>query len=349
MPEVTLRLGRRLFSGWKQALVEYQLGSVAAHFQLQVSEKWAQQHQPWPIEAGDKCTLDLAGDRVLTGYIDRMERDYDAQQHQVTLVGRSLTGDLIDCGCPSIEWRGRRLAAIARSLCQPFGITVQDQVGLSQVFQHYKPAPAVSCFEALAQGAKHHGVWLTTNPQGDLVITRAGKVRQPGGDINRQALRVQAVQDASIRFNQYTVLGQAQPDPWATEVASAHHKQARVRDQQVTRHRPLILLAEGQLSDAAARDRALWERNRRAGQSRQAVYTLQGWQTPSRALWQLNHRLRLTDPTAQLQQADRLIAGVKFTLDDQGSRTALTLAPPQAFELLATPEVADSQDNPWAM
>ncbi len=98
----------------------------------------------------------------------------------------------------------------------------------------------------------------------------------------------------------------------------------------------LIIIAD-QGEGSTYQDRALWEMNVRAGRSARATYTVTGWEAQPGRLWRINELITVTDDFIGVPD-DLLCAQLKFTLDDNGSRTELELCRKGAFELINLPD-----------
>ena len=109
----------------------------------------------------------------------------------------------------------------------------------------------------------------------------------------------------------------------------------KVDDPIITRHRPLIVLAESHSKNITLRDRAEWERNVRRGRSARGSITVQGWRHPGGELWLPNTLVSVTSPMLWLDNAEMLIVGCTYSLDEQGGTlTELAIARPDSFQLL---------------
>ena len=117
----------------------------------------------------------------------------------------------------------------------------------------------------------------------------------------------------------------------------------RSLEKDVTRHRPLTVLAEEQIDQVSAQERAQWERNVRYGRSRRISYTVKGWYH-SGGLWQPGYLVPVRDKYLGVN-GDRLISGVNLLLDESGFSTKLDLLPRQAFERFELPE--PGEDETW--
>ena len=95
------------------------------------------------------------------------------------------------------------------------------------------------------------------------------------------------------------------------------------------------MLAEAHGAGATLRDRATWERNVRMGRGNRGTVSVQGWRDADGKLWQPNTLVTVTSPMLWLDQAEMLIVGCVYTLDEQqGTLTELAIARPEAFERL---------------
>lgn len=343
MPDnsLTLEVNGRRYSGWKSVAVKRSLESMGGAFDISLTEKWPEQPVAWPIVAGDKCRILIGDDPVITGYVDKTSVQYDQQSHELKVSGRDTTGDLIDCSAPSTSFCNATLPEIARDLAEPFGIDVDDETadeGYSRI-----PRRSVqngeSVFRNLERQALTDGRLLVTDGNGKLVITRAGK----GGnadDVLELGVNIKAAsieRDFSQTYSDVTVKGQASAaDLESFDLGVAGPSHTVTRDEpsvagSVSRHRPLILVAETQADGQRCQQRAEWEQARRKGKETRISITVQGWRQSSGRLWTINQKVRLACPYLR---ADGwwLIAGVDFRLDESGSVTVLTLGDEAGFQ-----------------
>lgn len=327
-PDLRLELGGRLYGGWKSVSIRRGLDQLAGTFDLSVSERWPGQTVPRPIRPGAECRVLIDGKPVITGYVDDVRMSYNSASHEVTVSGRDRTCDLVDCCPPSMQLSGATLAAIARTLAAPFGIKVVDEAA-ADVIPGFKPNPGDTCFEILEQLSRSSGVFLTTDGQGQLVITRAGTKKAPVRlELGRNIEEARGSFSMRERFSEITVLGQtAASETWNGTLAA--HQKTIVRDRAVPRHRPLTLVAEQE--HAGANRRAQWEVNTRYGRANMATFTVYGW-TCGDSVWSPNVLVNIVDDFLGLD-VTWLLGAVTLSLDDRGYRSELTLSPPEAYEV----------------
>lgn len=107
---------------------------------------------------------------------------------------------------------------------------------------------------------------------------------------------------------------------------------------QIKRHRPLIIVADGQADGRRCQQQAQFENSVRLAKSRNVTITVQGWRKPDGKLWAINQTLKVKSAWLRLDEV-MLIGGVSFSISDAGSVTQLLLYPKNAFDIL--PEVPD--------
>lgn len=344
MPDVRLKVGGMLYGGWQEVRIVRSMTEIAGKFELSVTERWSGQDTPRPIRPGEECQLLVDDVPVITGYVDDVEISYDDQSHTVAVSGRDKTGDLVDCSAPNKDKQrfNLTLLALAKKLCTPYGIEVTADTDVGPVFTGLTDDSGESVFDVLSAAAAIRAVLLISDGIGGLLVTRAAEER-----IGAMLLLGENILSCSgnfthkDRFRDYTVYGQqpATDTLWGTEAAEPT---GTSRDDGITRHRPLTIIAEKPIGLAAAKVRADWERNVRFGKSQPIQYTVQGWHYEPGKLWPINRLVPVRDEFLGID-ADRLIVSVTNVLNASGQRTEITLMPREAFDLIPLPE----EDAQW--
>lgn len=370
---LTLRVGGQVFAGWKGVRVHTSLEQIAGTFALALTERWPNQPTAWVIPPGEFCQVEIGGEPVIAGYVDAVSVSYDAGSHEIKASGRDRTGDLVDCSAPSTAFSGQTFAAIASALTQPYGIVVYDETELGRKLTlkekkagkkgtpPKKPRAAgrlpkqacqngESVHKTLEKLARSEGVLLVSDGEGGLLITRAGL----GGDcatvleFGKNILRASLEHSHANLYSEITVKGQsAAPGSGKFDVSNAQPKHTVTRaktvttgNSEITRYRPLILVAETQADGQRCRQRAEWEAANRESKAKRISLTVQGWRESDGKLWRINRRVRVVCPWLRVD-GWWLIAGVDFSLEEGGSLTALTLVGEKVFDLL--PEIPEPQ------
>ena len=349
MPDVTLIISGRRLAGWTSATVTRALETIAGRFQIALTERDPGAEVRRAIAQGEACSVELDGDRVLTGYVDSVAPSYDDESHSITVVGRDATGDLVDCSAASTpgEWHEATLLDIASALCAPFGVPVRAEVDVGAPFRKFRIEEAESVFESIERACRFRGVLPLSSGDGALVLgapsrTRAGVRLERGVNI----LSASGTASWLDRYSQYTLLGQQPGSDFLSPTAAAHVS-AQASDPGVTRHRPLTIVGEQALDTAEAQARVEWEASVRAARARSATVTVQGWrETEGGALWAPGRLVHVTDDWLGLDR-ELLVSTTAQSIDDGGTLTRLTLYPENAFVRRLSTERSTGRATNW--
>lgn len=327
---LTLVINGQSYGGWLEIQTYRALDRMASEFRLRVTERWPGFTTPWQIQMFNACAVKIGADTVLTGYVDSYEPTIAGEEHTVTIIGRGKTCDLIDCmpDVPSGQFVGYTLPAIAQALAGLFGIRVVVNVPAGEPLTDTMMDRCETCFEFLERLARLSQVLLTDDEMGNLVLTRTGSARAHDSLIHGQnVLRARGQLNGARRYSRYVVKAQ---HAMSKTSAVQTGQEAVATDPGVPRFRQHVQFAESQLTAQQMQERVRWQAKYAAGRSCKALITVQGWRQTNGALWRLNQLVSVTVPPLELDQ-DMLIAGVRFTVGEQGQETELTVGPPEAY------------------
>ena len=339
--ELFLVVGGRSYGGWKSIRVTRSIESLAGSFALEVSDRWGNRSEPWPIAEEDECRVEiLVGPRqrhiVIDGFVSVRDLDASKDSRKLEYEGRDRAAELVECSVVLSNWTFRNvtLAEFASTIAAPFGVTVSVQAGLTLgTLAKIVVQPGDKAFEAIAREAASAGVLAVSDGAGGIVLTRAGSARaEPlveGFNIEGAGVRY----DATDRFRRYVLVTQVP----GTDDASGAATQVRAEatDEGVRRaHRVALIRPDTGMGTADARRRADWEARIRAARAETVRITVQGWTQPDGTLWPLNAITRVKAPRLIGVNADMLISQVEHSISEGGQVTQLQLVRPDAF----TPE-----------
>lgn len=339
-PLTQLEVGGVLYAGWKKIKIERSLEHVSGSFALDVTDRWSDERDEVvirPIKPGESCRVLVGGEPVITGYIDRVSPRINAQERGLSIVGRDKTADLVDCAAmPFSQFTNTPLARLLAAIAAPFKINVIDQVRDERPIASFSVEPGETAFEAMKRVASMRGVLMISDGRGRLVITRGGTARVKTALVEGENI-LEAECDFSYeqRFSDYVVLAQSRGNDFIS-AANAAHVRGEAKDTAIKRYRPVVVFHDGDgfASPGMCGERAVWERNTRAGQGSRATVMVQGWRHAD-GLWVPNQLVRVRCPAFSINQ-DLLITHVTYSLDDHGTRAELSLAARQAFVVFET-------------
>lgn len=342
MPDVQLTVNGTDYGGWKSMRLARGIEQLAGTFELGVSELWPGQQIIKSIAPMDKCAVKIDDTTVITGHVDDVAVRYNANDHEVAVRGRDATGDLVDCSAffKNTQWTTAKGDAIVREICAPFGIKVTVDSGSTATAivdaMQLGLAGGETVWEVLDRLAKLKAFLPMSDGQGGLLITSAGR----GGRVPHRLERGVNILEARLefsfreRFSKYTVKGQGPMSDFAWDQST--RLKAEATDEAVSRYRHLMIVADDSNDGAQLKRRALWEANTRRAKSAQIAVKVQGWSHPS-GVWQPNTLVHVVDPWLRTD-AELLVKGVQFTLDESGSFTELAMVLPEAFALIPLPK-----------
>lgn len=331
------------YSGWKSIRITQSIESLTGSFALDVSDRWGPS-APWPIVEGDECVVQIDGQTVIDGYIDKRSLAVTKDSRSLTYTGRDKAADLVDCSVlvqdtstKGHKWTYRNIdiAAFATQIAKPHGIRVSVQPGLVLPKDPLLVAhPGETGYEAIKRAAASAGVLVISDGRGGIQITRAGSARATALIEGINILAASIDFDSTNRFHTYLISS----SPPGTDDANgeALRVQASATDTEVLRQNRVILIRPDKGYDTAtAKRRADWEARIRAAQAETAVVTVQGWEQPTTSTtWKINTLTRVTAPRSIGIDGDMLISQVEFLVAEGGRITQLHVVRPDAF----TPE-----------
>ena len=326
------------FEGWKSVRVSQSLEQLAPNYVLGIREPIGEPGESPRIVEGSAALLQWGGETIVDGYVDDSDSTYDATTASATVSGRAKTGDLVDCSAifETGEWKNRTLLDIASDLCDPYGIGVSADADVGAAIRRFSIQEGETVFECIERAARMRGLLTVTSTVGDLVFARAGSRRtETVLEFGKNVVRSSRRGSWKDRFSKYHCKAQSKGDDnWFGEDAAVQKRTAK--DAHITRHRPLVVLAEGQESGRELQKRADWERNVRYGKSHRLTYRVGGWEC-AEGLWLPNTLAHVKDPRHRLDE-ELLVVRTTAIRNDGGTWTDLELTRAEAFDVLTLPE-----------
>ena len=120
----TLIVRGDLFTDWESIWLQWCWGAEYAYFRFIAAEKLTPPSD-WTLlqfKPGDPCQVNLGGQVALTGVICKRQTSYDAERHQVQLVGISTThwAYKSSVDTPTGSFDGQNIVQIYQSVLAPF-------------------------------------------------------------------------------------------------------------------------------------------------------------------------------------------------------------------------------------
>jgi prophage tail gpP-like protein len=331
-----LRVGGKEYTGWESVSITRSLENACSSFGFASTMHDPATRSDFKMRVGAACEIYIDETLVITGFIDEINPSHDAGSHEIPVAGRSKTEDIVDCSAAVApgQWTKQKVEAIAAVLCQPYGIQVLAEVDTGDPAAKHVVEIGETIYESIERLCRGRGLLLTDDPQGRLVLTRAGSLRATDSLVlGQNMLSCSARFGAAGRFSEYRCYGQRAGDD-QNHGPKVSKSKGVATDPAIERPRILVVLAEEQADSKRCGDRATWEAATRAGKSVEVNVRVQGWTQSDGTLWTPNTLTHVTDSIIGVDD-DLLIVEVTYQQSNEGTITELKLAPADGFMLLA--------------
>ena len=360
---VTLQVAGQNLTGWQDVRIVRGVELFPSYFSLRLTERLPGVPKSLAIDPGQKCKVMIGSDLVMTGYVDSYDARVSSNGHEISVVGRSGTQDLVDCGAgvtsgqesqSKMTFSSPTLLKLAQDLCAPFGITVTEPdgegkplVSLMDGIPQFTMQLGETVYDRLALLAQARQLLMLDGTDGNLVMAKVGTKKAgsgftlPGNVIEAQvrfskqdrfSIYLPAFHTIDTAADQSQALGQPSgnfqkpvPDPAAFKGQPRHDGKDR--------YRPHFIVSD-QMIDGVELAEALakWELARRYGRSQTATALVALWRDSTGALWTPNTLAQVDMPALKLSGLTWIISQVAYLKEQAGTQTLVTLMPPEAFQ-----------------
>ena len=321
------------YRDWESVTVHLAEGESNNSFRFTCSEgkplskNWAEIR----IKPGDHCTVKLAGELAISGYVETRQVAYSAEQHGIEIIGVSYNKALADGSAMTEtgEFRKKNFQQIATKVCQPHGIKFIPKTPISnKPFERACIPPGETGWNFLETLARMRGITLGTDVQGNMT----GRMFYTGGGDSLiegvNILEGREVMSSSQGDGPNNVIGQEGGSNVNFGPAVAHGPNASSQGRNNFGkgvHAPNVNVAEHPTDKKDAQTRADGESKQRGSEKLQVTIVVQGWLKPSGGLWKPGAKAHVKSPMLILDEPLN-IKSVTFTQDSKsGTRTTLEL------------------------
>jgi len=314
----------------------------------------------FPVKRLASCRVLIENEPVLTGFVDSIRISYNSENHIIDIKGRDKTSILIDSSVlGDLSFNTPiSLQQIVEKVISRLGADidiVNNVPGLSTFKNQVVAEISESAFGFIERHCRKKQILLTTNGNGDVVLTRASKTTirtkllNQKGNFENNVLSSIAVYDDSERYFSYSAKGQALGGDDIPNANQTDKTGGPVFDTFVRSFNPkldarrLILQMEEETDIESARDRAIWEANIRRARAITYSCIVQGFFHKD-GLWKINTLVNVIDDYANIK-SDMLVKSVEYKENEDGTFTNLELVSPDAYTLQASREKKDALIN----
>lgn len=238
---------------------------------------------------GQPCQISIGSDLVVTNWIDRRSIPIDARTHQVTLSGRGITRNLVDCSAdllsdPTIQGgmiNGANTLGVAQALCKAYGITARSAVAdLGVAIPSFQVPLGETPYQIIESVARYAGFPVYEDGTGALVLDRVGTTAHASGfTLPGSIVAIRAEQLVDQRYSDYLVVWFGVDQ--LADLGGLLNRRASKQDTTLGEYHLKIIVSEqiapspdpalqSVATDVIAQQRANWECARRLGRGQVA-------------------------------------------------------------------------------
>jgi prophage tail gpP-like protein len=349
--ELTLTVGNQSLTGWQRVSVTRPLAAIPASFSIEVTEKYPNASDI-DLKAGQPCTVKIGADLVLTGYVDRYSSSISAAQHTIRVEGRSRSEDLVDCSAlvqnttagseskEGLQILNGDVISIAKQLAAPYHVEINSNVtGPLQPIPQLNINLGETVWEIIDRITRYAELIPYDMPDGSLMFSAVGTESMASGfTIGANVESADVMFSMDQRYSQYEGHVMATMALGTDAGVNSPGVGEIVKDEEVPRFRKLFVISEQTvMGQPLAGKRAIWEKNRRWGQSFNFTVTTDGWRDAAGKLWSPNMLAPVNAPQLKVDPTKSwLIGTVTYLRDEGGQHARLSLWPKEAFSVEPT-------------
>jgi prophage tail gpP-like protein len=342
--DLTLRVAGQTLSGWTSVRVTASVDRCPRDFEIGMTERYPGEFNAVSVNPGDACEVFIGADRVITGYVDRLQPMLTSGQHAIVVVGRGQCADLVDCSAdwPSNQISNVSIIQLAQKLCDKFGIVAEAVGDDPGIIPQINLLWGETSYEVIERVARYEGLLVYETPGGSLMLAGVGTATHVSGFA--QGVNVErAVANYGVdqRFSKYLIrlLSMSLPiEGVGSDIIEVVSDEAmallKLRNGK-PRERLKYIIAEtgdqgGDLE--TAKRRGAWEAAFRAGRSFNVALTVDSWRDGAGVLWSPNNFARVQLPSLKVADVSWVISEVIYRRDAEGTHADLVLMPPEALK-----------------
>lgn len=355
-----IRINGANFKRWKSASVQRSIDSNAGAFRF--SNSTSAPVNDYPVKAGDFVEILINGVRKIAGFVDEITGSQDRATHTIEVSGRDNIADLIDSSVPDaakVKQGPVSLKSLIEGAINALGASISvtsNVTGIANFETEDLQAAGAgdSCMAYLVSFARKRQVYLVPDGSGGLIIYRPDKQNRAAspiihkqGESNNNVLTYSFRQSQQGRFRTYKCRSQDNIgfNPFAEYSAEGTDRKGDATDTQIRQSRYLEFLAEETMVNKTCIERAAEESNIRRANGIEYTVSIPGATQSNGVLWDFGQFVNVNDDYAGIRGL-YLIKSIEYSIDTMaGTRTQLTMVPPDAYQVTAEPTKEDKRSS----
>ena len=332
--EIALSINGERFRFWERIRIKRSLDAVdsiefGAPFEVE-NKAFRDTFRPFSYAP---ITVTVGGEPLFKGTMLVPMPTLEENRRTVSVTGYGLPGVLNDCTRPSsdfskTELNGLKFGEIAKTICAPFGLSVEITADDGPVFERVASKTTEKVYDFLTKLAQQRNLVLASTPAGKLLAQRSVSVGNPVARLAQGSAPVVSVVPQFRPQEYYSHITGMQPA--IVGVGGGKYTVKNPRLGGVVR--PFNFTANDTLT-ADIKQATEAKAGRMFGNTVEYTVGVSQWRDPQGALWRPNTTVTLNAPGAMVySDYEFIVRSVEFVQEDSTESAVLTLVPPGAFE-----------------
>jgi prophage tail gpP-like protein len=336
-----LIVGGEQFADWTSIWVQRTWGNAYDQFKFSCAERDGatpgQVSSSSKFKPGDECTITLAGQHAISGYIITRQCAYDANSHAVQLQGTNRTWRPATSGIEhkTNRFDGKTFLAIAREVLGKAKAQFEVQGSIPETpFRYCHTEKGETIFDFLKRLAGNINVIVSCTKEGNFLFVGDGPGSSSQGQLieGENILKMQAIITQERKFGKYIIhAGSNARDDFKFQ-KPAELMDEDEPDDKFYRVKLMTMEEPTDKRDTVTKRmkaEQMWDR----GTEMNVTVVVYGWQPDgSGALWEPGSDVYVKSPMALIDQK-LSIQSVTYTQDNNsGSLTTLVCVGPDALK-----------------
>ncbi len=334
------------YSGFTQVTLSKSLESFASFFTAtlvskEVTENLSRESLS-PVKLQDDVAIYIDEQLAFTGSVEDLQISYDEGSHKITISGRDKVFVLIDSSVQPKNYKGiGTLQSLIEKVLSDNGfndfkvISQADNIDNLEDDEDVKAETNDTIFSFLDRYAKKVQVLLTTDEEGNIVLTREGVLEAETDLISIKAGEQNNIKRASIdlttrdRFRFVEVYALDNNDTFTKTSIS---QVGIAEDKDIISNKRLKLVYSTASKSPILQESAKWQVNVRRAKGLRYSCVVANFKQQNELgnIWQINKLVNINDDKCQLNN-QFLISGIVFNKSLQGSTTEITVVNKGSF------------------
>lgn len=331
--EVAISINRDRFRFWESVRIKRSMDtfdsiSIGAPFEAS-NKAFRDAFKPFSY---NDIGVTVGGAPLFTGVMLTPVPSMVADKRTVTASGYSLPGVLNDCNSPSsafpLEFNGQKIGDITKSICEPFGLSVEITADEGPVFERVASEPTKKAYAFIAELAQQRNLIIGNTPTGKLLIQQSVTTGRPVARLEQGLAPVISVAPQFSPQNYYSHVTGVQPTSVGVNGSKYTVKNSRLEGA----IRPFTFTAKDTLA-ADIKGATEAKAGRMFANAVSYSVPVATWRDPQGNLWEPNTTITLIAPGAMIYSAyEFIIRFVELIQDNDAESAILTLVLPGAFD-----------------